>query len=116
SVCVARRRRWCRVDSLSQIAIPHRGFERQTIKSHLRQRRTAKSRDDIASGHGTLKPIELVGADDDNGIFAMQRHSLRTALLRLPDDLAKASFRVLKAPSPGPGAPCRGTFSCDSHE
>jgi hypothetical protein len=36
----------------------------------FRQRRFGKSRDDIAAGRRMLKPIELFGADDDNGVFA----------------------------------------------
>jgi len=51
-----------------------------------------------------LKPVKLVGADDDNSILAVQRDPLRTALLRLPNHFTEACFCVLKAPPPSPGA------------
>src|SRR6266478_5190417 len=95
---------------VSQVNIPHPGFDRQAVQFHLCQRGCGKSRDDIVPSHGALKPIELISADDDNGIFAVQRDSLRTALLRFPDHLAKAGLRVLKPPSPGPGAGHRRAF------
>src|ERR1700733_174492 len=98
-----RKRRWCRAANLSQVDIPHPGFDRQAVKFHLRQRRCCKSRDDIAASNRALQPIELVGADDNNGIFPIPRDPLRTALLRVPDHLAKSGLRVLKSPSAGPG-------------
>jgi hypothetical protein len=88
----------------SQVKVPYPGFDRQAVKFHLGQGGCSKDRDDIAARHRALKPVELSGADDDNGIFPVERDSLRPALLRLPDHLAEAGFRVLKPPSPGPGA------------
>jgi hypothetical protein len=59
-----------------------------------------------------LEPIELIGADDNNGIFPVKRNSLRATPLRFPDHLAEASLRVLKPPSSGPVADCRPFLGC----
>lgn len=59
---------------------------------------------DISATYGALKPVEFIGADDDNSVFPVKRNALRPPLLRLPDDLAKASLCILQPPSSGQGA------------
>ena len=73
-------------------------------------------RDDIATGHGALQPIKLVGADNDDGIFPVQRDPLRAALLRLPHDFTEARFCVLKPPSPGARAAGKGLDKNDASQ
>ncbi|HYS88998.1 MAG TPA: hypothetical protein VEN78_28940 [Bradyrhizobium sp.] len=59
-----------------------------------------------------MEPIELIGADDNDGVFPVKRNSLRATPLRFPDHLAEASLRVLKPPSSGPEAGCRPFLGC----
>jgi hypothetical protein len=49
-----------------------------------------------------LKTIELLSANNDNGILSVKRHPLGAALLRFPDYLAKAGLGVPKPPSSSP--------------
>src|SRR6266700_1120972 len=73
----------------SQVDISNARLDCQTLKLDLPERGGSKRGDDIATAHGVLKPIELIGADDDHRILPMQCYTLRTALLSLSYDLAK---------------------------
>ena len=97
----------------SQVDVPRLRLDRQPAKFDFAQGGGRKSCDDSAATYGALKPIKFIGADDDNGVFPVKRNALRPSLLRLPDDLAKASLCILQPPSSRRGAggeSCRSLF------
>jgi hypothetical protein len=100
-VCAVRKQHWYQATNLSQVDIPHLGLDAQSFELHVHQRRRRESVDDIEARHRALKTIELASTNNDNGILSVKRYPLRAALLRLPDNFAKAGFGVLKPPSPG---------------
>jgi hypothetical protein len=110
--CVALKPRWCRAAILSKLDIPNLGLDRQAIEFQVVQRRLGKGGNDVAATDGPLEAIKLLCRDDNGGILSVQRHALRAGALGLSDNLAQMRFRILKTPSPGPGALLGRGTSC----
>jgi hypothetical protein len=86
---------------LSKLDVPNLGFDRQPFEFQISQRGFGKGLDDIAAAHRPLEAVEFLRSDDDRSVFAVQCDALWSGALRLSDNLAQVSLRILKAPSAG---------------
>jgi hypothetical protein len=83
----------------SQAHFPHRGCDGHPLEIRVRERGSGQRRHDFATGNRSSHAIELIRPNYYDGISAVERNTLRAALLGLAHYFAQVRLGILQAPA-----------------